>query len=135
MDGKNFTPTPGAGDGVVGRRRAVMRHGESRRDAGGVERAAFECALSGPGAYRRGAHRAISNACAADAAARKRQLRGDGEDRNALRMHAGDFDKAERVGSWPPECDAGNEDSAAVAAVEKLIKRQLALANAGGERN
>src|ERR1700733_11595312 len=128
MDGKNFTPPPGAGDGVVGRRRAVMRHGKSRCDAGGIERAAFECTLGGSGAYWRGAHRAISDACAADAAARERQLRGDGEDRNALGMHAGDFDKTERTGSRPLECDAGNDDSAAVAPVEKLIERQLALA-------
>ena len=56
---------------VVGWGGAVGGHSESRRDTGGVERAAFERPLRRLSAQRRLTHRAVSDPRAGDAAARQ----------------------------------------------------------------
>ena len=78
------------GDGTVGGDR------KRGRDAGGVERAAFERALRRLGANRRLRHGVIGDPRAGDPAAGERQLGGDRKHRDAFGMDAGDFREAER---------------------------------------
>src|ERR1700691_1277492 len=59
---QDLAPPPRAGDGIVGRRRAVGGDRERGSDSGGVERAAFEGALRGLGPHRRRRHAPIGDA-------------------------------------------------------------------------
>ena len=93
----HLAPVPGARDRVGRGRGAFGRDRDRRRDAGLIERAAFQRALDRLGADRRRRHRAIGDARARDAPAVQRQMRGDREHRDALRLHARHLAEAERV--------------------------------------
>ena len=68
---------------------------------------ALERALDRLGAQRRGRHRAIGDPRAADPSAVRRQVRGDRQHRDALRLHPRDLAKAKCISAgWATEADA-----------------------------
>ena len=98
VDGQDFAAVPGGRDGIVRGRDAFRGDGDRGRDAGVVERTAFQRALhraradrGGAIRYRRREHRR----CARPRPAAVRRSRAP----HALRLHARHLPEAERVGA------------------------------------
>src|SRR5436190_6167448 len=98
VNADDLAPVPGAGECVVAGRSAFGGRSRRRADRRGVERTSLQRAFSRAGAKRRRRHRTERNACADDAAAADRQVRGERDDRSTFWLDAGDLAIAERLG-------------------------------------
>ena len=111
MHRRDRAAVPFRGERVGRRVDAVGRDGERPGDALFIKRTTFQRLLDGQGPNRPHTHRAIGDARAGNAPAIRRKQGGNGEDRDALGLHAAHLQEPEGAGIARARHHHGDHDA------------------------